>query len=54
MLPDFPSHPLGGRYTIGTDDPREPLRGQLGIRNIDDDGGTTIKLGEFLGSYRSG
>ena len=50
MLPDFPPIPRAGRHTVGMEDPREPLRGQLGMQNCSDD--ETIKLGEFLGSYR--
>ena len=52
LPPDIPTNPWAGRYTVPAGDPRETLRGQLGIQNCSDT--ETISLGDFLGTYRWG
>ena len=54
MLPSFPPDPRAGRYTVGMEDPRGPLWGQLGLKNGgggDETDNETIKLGELLQDY---
>ena len=53
LLPNFPPDPRAGRYTVGMEDAREPLWGQLGLKNCggDESNNETIKLGELIQDY---